>query len=286
MTTNNVVDCGICYTPIEDDYLKTDCNHEYHKECLAYALKKNDNNECPYCRKIVNIPGVSVEKKTYTHYSYNYTPPVQSNCTIPNCAGSYYDKEKNPNMYMHPGSINYIANYKKVCNYHANVYLQKAHCSYILKSGINKGSFCENKIYNINPLTEEIAYKNEIIKTDFCTCCKHDSFTPELLKQEIKKITDKEAKAQAKLEKQKAKEEKAKAKQNAMEEDGIPISGTIEIDTAATDNQTSVEGKCKFILTRGENKGKHCSHNGIYDGYCKRHCPADKLQAIINKITN
>ena len=275
--TTNPVDCGICYTPIEDDYLKTACNHEYHKECLAYALKKNNNNECPYCRKIINIPGVSIEKTVHSYTSYSYTPATASNCSIPGCPRTFYDQEKNPNLHVYQCPSNTVTQYKKICHTHAQQYLNTARCCALMKSGINKGEFCDKRLYKIIPITEDIVYKNKTIKSDFTVCKTHYKYTPEMLKEYIKKETEKEAKAQAKLEK-----EKAKAMNTSDTSATTATTATTDAETSAA----STEGKCKYILTRGENKGKNCTSNGIYDGYCKRHCPADKLQAILNKITN
>lgn len=271
--TTNPVDCGICYTPIEDDYLKTACNHEYHKECLTYALKKNNNNECPYCRKIINIPGVSVEKTVHSYSSYTYTPAIASNCSIPGCPRTFYDKEKNPNLHIYHCPSNTVTQYKKICHTHAQQYLNTARCCAVMKSGINKGEFCDKKLCKIIPITEDIVYKDKTIKSDFIVCGTHQKYTPEMLKEYVKKETEKEAKAQAKLEKQQAK---------AMDTSETPAKPANDVEMAAA----STEGKCKYVLTRGDNKGKNCTSNGIYDGYCKRHCPADKLQAIINKISN
>ena len=40
-------ECPICYN-IMNSYVKTKCNHKFHKECLIKSFKICQN--CPYCR--------------------------------------------------------------------------------------------------------------------------------------------------------------------------------------------------------------------------------------------
>ena len=47
------VDCSICLDKIthKTDYLKTNCNHEFHLSCIDHWAQIN--NSCPLCRRQV-----------------------------------------------------------------------------------------------------------------------------------------------------------------------------------------------------------------------------------------
>ena len=48
--------CPICIENFEKETIvRLDCNHVYHKDCLEMWIINNNNDECPYCRKIIEL---------------------------------------------------------------------------------------------------------------------------------------------------------------------------------------------------------------------------------------
>jgi hypothetical protein len=48
--------CPICIENFEyETIVKLDCNHVYHKDCLEMWIINGNNDECPYCRKIIQL---------------------------------------------------------------------------------------------------------------------------------------------------------------------------------------------------------------------------------------
>lgn len=48
----NIIECTICFEKkLQDEMMKTKCNHIFCSTCLNYWLKKNIT--CPICRQIV-----------------------------------------------------------------------------------------------------------------------------------------------------------------------------------------------------------------------------------------
>ena len=48
--------CPICIEDFgKETIVKLDCNHVYHKDCLEMWIINNNNDECPYCRKIIEL---------------------------------------------------------------------------------------------------------------------------------------------------------------------------------------------------------------------------------------
>ena len=55
---NDNLNCSICFDKLENNILKTPCNHYFHQNCLDEWIAKNLNNKeqnCPNCRKVFNI---------------------------------------------------------------------------------------------------------------------------------------------------------------------------------------------------------------------------------------
>ena len=55
---NNNLNCSICFDKLENNILKTPCDHYFHQNCLDEWIAKNLNNKeqnCPICRKVFNI---------------------------------------------------------------------------------------------------------------------------------------------------------------------------------------------------------------------------------------
>lgn len=44
----DIPECAICLDDVEDNSLKTKCNHLFHKGCIQDWIKKHNN--CPMCR--------------------------------------------------------------------------------------------------------------------------------------------------------------------------------------------------------------------------------------------
>lgn len=51
-------ECAICLNLLNDNYIITPCNHKYHSKCIMkiydYVSKKDDEMNCPLCRKNIN----------------------------------------------------------------------------------------------------------------------------------------------------------------------------------------------------------------------------------------
>ena len=51
--------CMVCYETVtekdlsknEEWYIKLNCSHRFHYECIKQSMIASNNNECPYCRK-------------------------------------------------------------------------------------------------------------------------------------------------------------------------------------------------------------------------------------------
>lgn len=55
---NDNLNCSICFDKLENNILKTPCDHYFHQNCLDEWIAKNLNNKeqnCPICRKVFNI---------------------------------------------------------------------------------------------------------------------------------------------------------------------------------------------------------------------------------------
>jgi len=49
----NITDCTICFENINNNAIKTPCNHYFHQKCLDEWIVKNINKSiqnCPICR--------------------------------------------------------------------------------------------------------------------------------------------------------------------------------------------------------------------------------------------
>lgn len=44
-------DCSICLDSLQNDVIKTVCNHHFHKECLERYFHSINEKQCPYCRR-------------------------------------------------------------------------------------------------------------------------------------------------------------------------------------------------------------------------------------------
>jgi len=49
--TNEQHDCSICLDNKHNKYIKFQCSHIYHKECIKLWL--HEHNTCPICRSII-----------------------------------------------------------------------------------------------------------------------------------------------------------------------------------------------------------------------------------------
>ena len=48
--------CPICIEDFgKETIVKLDCNHIYHKSCLEMWIINNNNDDCPYCREIIEF---------------------------------------------------------------------------------------------------------------------------------------------------------------------------------------------------------------------------------------
>ena len=47
------MECSICYELLNNEIIKTNCNHTFHKECLNKWLKIRQT--CPYCNQKLRI---------------------------------------------------------------------------------------------------------------------------------------------------------------------------------------------------------------------------------------
>jgi hypothetical protein len=45
--------CSICYSPFSDKITKLNCEHIYHKDCIANWIIKGNGKNCPMCRKLL-----------------------------------------------------------------------------------------------------------------------------------------------------------------------------------------------------------------------------------------
>lgn len=51
-----MTECSICGDLLNNQFKhKLVCGHEFHYECLLKSFKSMKNNDCPYCRKEMNI---------------------------------------------------------------------------------------------------------------------------------------------------------------------------------------------------------------------------------------
>ena len=75
--------CSVCLEPRPDEiktwrekqyFIKADCNHIFHKECLEKVLLQD--NLCPVCRK--SISDVDMKKK-----KYKYDSTIETEETLP-----------------------------------------------------------------------------------------------------------------------------------------------------------------------------------------------------------
>ena len=55
-------ECPICYgVLIDDDIIKLECTHNYHKSCILEWFCKNNMASCPLCRRPANINGYPLQ---------------------------------------------------------------------------------------------------------------------------------------------------------------------------------------------------------------------------------
>jgi len=50
-TETNEEDCGICLDPLGKKYVKLECKHSFHLECIDTWFRENNTATCPYCKK-------------------------------------------------------------------------------------------------------------------------------------------------------------------------------------------------------------------------------------------
>ncbi len=51
--SNTEEECSICLSESDYQFIKTRCNHIFHKECIDVWL--NQHNSCPFCRQTVRL---------------------------------------------------------------------------------------------------------------------------------------------------------------------------------------------------------------------------------------
>lgn len=74
--------CSICHE-IMASYIKTECNHRFHKECLRKWLFESNNctTTCPTCRAEINTSNYSEEKEAQLREQVdNITEKVEQTC--------------------------------------------------------------------------------------------------------------------------------------------------------------------------------------------------------------
>jgi hypothetical protein len=113
---NLINECPICGIDINSEYyIKLDCGHEFHYECLLKSLKnttKRKHINCPYCRKECNyLPIVNGLKKIELGIHINYQ--------------DYY-KKKGLNV-LYDSNLNY---------------LKSEPCKALITRGKRKGQVC------------------------------------------------------------------------------------------------------------------------------------------------
>ena len=60
-------DCSICLEALNDNNIRTICNHEFHRDCLRkWELK---NSTCPLCRTLFNVNKVDGYGRTRLYYA-------------------------------------------------------------------------------------------------------------------------------------------------------------------------------------------------------------------------
>ena len=60
----NINNCPVCFDKIENNAIKTPCNHYFHQECLDEWIVKNINKSiqnCPICRFEFSINNNNIE---------------------------------------------------------------------------------------------------------------------------------------------------------------------------------------------------------------------------------
>jgi hypothetical protein len=56
-------DCSICLETVQRDFVRTPCNHYYHKKCLN--TWKQRSNKCPCCRRLLGGGQVIIRQGLY-----------------------------------------------------------------------------------------------------------------------------------------------------------------------------------------------------------------------------
>lgn len=135
--------CFICMDEMEDiDKCTLNCNHQFHTECMKFAIINTKNNnyqygkdssikECPYCRTLIDI--IPLKE--------NETPILGIHFKNDNCCKQIILSGKNKNKIC--GKKIYT---NSMCLYHVNT----KQCHAIYKTGKNKGKRCTTLTKNKN----------------------------------------------------------------------------------------------------------------------------------------
>lgn len=128
---NEIVECAICYDPIdfrfngelsENTPIKLDCGHTFHYKCILMTFKTNLNNNkfatrCPFCRK-----------------KNSHIPLLKNQFPIRNIHAEYELIKK----YLHKGDFKKIYELAKKYNF-----LNENKCHAIVTTGNNRGTQCK-----------------------------------------------------------------------------------------------------------------------------------------------
>ena len=128
--------CLVCMDELDDNYIKLDCNHKFHYDCIfqSYNMITNKRRECPYCR----MDG-------------GYLPLKEGEKPIRFIHKEYSMKKKNKNVSKKNINQKKIKLSKK--EEENNITLDICKCNAVIKNGKNKGKQCSNKpIYDNNTM--------------------------------------------------------------------------------------------------------------------------------------
>tara|TARA_E500000178_G_scaffold320819_1_gene344223 strand:- start:327 stop:647 length:321 start_codon:yes stop_codon:yes gene_type:complete len=53
-TVTNNTECSICLDSDENEKIKLECDHSFHKNCLEEWYIKSKNKNCPVCRQLID----------------------------------------------------------------------------------------------------------------------------------------------------------------------------------------------------------------------------------------
>ena len=160
--------CLICHMDMQENYIKLDCNHQFHVSCIFHKKKTNIKQvECPYCRiysltsKFINICGGKTNNIKCKLKTFNTNGLCNDHINyIPTTCKAIFKSGKNKGNIC--GKI--IDDNLEYCKRHQKSGKDKSAkdksgkdksgkdkssklCKAILKSGKNKGSECNNKVY-------------------------------------------------------------------------------------------------------------------------------------------